>query len=64
MLADEPTGSLDPRAAEAVLGALARYHADGGTLVLVTHAERLSLVPDRELELRAGRLVGERAPRP
>ncbi len=37
VLADEPTGSLDPRRAEEVLGLLDRAHRRGATVVVATH---------------------------
>ena len=37
ILADEPTGNLDPDSAAIVLGLLAQFHQDGGTVLLVTH---------------------------
>lgn len=51
LLADEPTGNLDPKNAEIVLGALADAASDGCTVVIATHDpfvidhshERLSL---------------------
>ena len=37
ILADEPTGNLDPDSASAVMSHLGEYHRDGGTVLLVTH---------------------------
>jgi len=37
ILADEPTGNLDPDNASAVLGHLAEFHGKGGTVILATH---------------------------
>jgi len=37
ILADEPTGNLDPDSASAVMSYLGEYHRDGGTVLLVTH---------------------------
>lgn len=45
MLADEPTGSLDPEGARGVLELLSSFHGTGGTVLLVTHAQDLVL-PD------------------
>ncbi len=57
ILADEPTGNLDPQSAELVAGALSRFHRSGGTVLLATHAIHLALEPDRELRLDAGRMI-------
>jgi ABC-type lipoprotein export system ATPase subunit len=56
ILADEPTGNLDPQSADGVARALAGFRSGGGTVVLVTHASGLDLAPDRELVLEGGRL--------
>jgi ABC-type lipoprotein export system ATPase subunit len=37
LLADEPTGNLDPDNAAIVLQAFSEFAADGGTTVMVTH---------------------------
>jgi lipoprotein-releasing system ATP-binding protein len=58
VLADEPTGNLDPATADEVhelLLDLKRHH--GMTLVIVTHNEHLAALADRTLRLEGGRLV-------
>ncbi len=60
VLADEPTGNLDSRAAAQVvdtLGALAARH--GSTVVLVTHSREAAAAARRVVELRDGRVVGD-----
>jgi len=57
VLADEPTGNLDPESAAGVCRALDAFRADGGSVVLVTHASELDLVTDRELRLEGGTLA-------
>lgn len=59
LLADEPTGNLDPESAESVLELLARFHTDGGTVLLVTHEEQAASYAKRTISLRAGRVVEE-----
>lgn len=41
ILADEPTGSLDPESADAVFDLLKGFHARGGTLLVATHDQEL-----------------------
>jgi len=61
VLADEPTGNLDSRAGERVLERLqALTRARGTTVVLVTHSREAAAFADRTLELKDGRLVGDR----
>lgn len=57
LLADEPTGSLDPAAAETVLDRLERLRAERGTtLVMVTHDPAVAGRAERHLRLTGGRL--------
>jgi putative ABC transport system ATP-binding protein len=58
LLADEPTGNLDPKTGEAVLELLFELRAQhGSTLILVTHDARVAARADRRVELVAGRIV-------
>jgi lipoprotein-releasing system ATP-binding protein len=58
LLADEPTGDLDGKTAEAVFGLIQRMHdAHGLTSVLVTHNLEFAGRCDRMLKLCEGRLV-------
>ena len=62
LLADEPTGDLDLKTAEAVFALIQRLHeAHGLTSVLVTHNMEFAERCDRVLRLREGRLVDARA---
>ncbi|MEO5988790.1 MAG: ABC transporter ATP-binding protein [Candidatus Eisenbacteria bacterium] len=65
VLADEPTGNLDTRAADQIVSLLAdlgRVH--GVTVVLVTHSREAAAAAERIVELRDGRVVSdERTPR-
>ena len=55
ILADEPTGSLDPESAEIILDLLTRFHLLGGTLVVATHDRNLLQKPNcRVIHLRNG----------
>jgi putative ABC transport system ATP-binding protein len=54
LLADEPTGNLDPTTAALVMDALvAQTHLHGASLVLVTHSMAATQKADRVLQLRA-----------
>jgi lipoprotein-releasing system ATP-binding protein len=65
LLADEPTGDLDGKTADAVFGLIQRLHeAHGLTSVLVTHNLEFAERCDRVLKLREGRLVDGRMPGP
>ena len=59
LLADEPTGNLDSAATADVLRLLDRLHADGQTIVIVTHDERVAATADRLISMRDGAFVVE-----
>ena len=59
LLADEPTGNLDPATAAKVMDALlAQTRAQGAALVLVTHSQAAAARADRVLQLRADGISG------
>ena len=51
ILADEPTGSLDSANADVVLNILKKLNADGKTVILVTHDERIIRSGERVIRL-------------
>jgi putative ABC transport system ATP-binding protein len=57
LLADEPTGNLDSVTADAILQLLAALHAEGRTIVVVTHERDIRSIVKRELRLADGRVV-------
>ena len=68
--ADEPTGNLDSEMATSVMDLLCELHAEGLTLVLVTHDPNVAARADRLITVKDGRIVAdelllpEAAPRP
>jgi putative ABC transport system ATP-binding protein len=59
LLADEPTGNLDTRTAQALLDGLADLVRDGLTVVMVTHEPRAVACARRSVTLVDGRIVRE-----
>ena len=59
LLADEPTGNLDSKNSEAVMGLLDELHADGATICSVTHDPRYAKHAERVVHLFDGRIVEE-----
>ena len=57
ILADEPTGNLDSKNAEAVLQLLEQLHKDGATICMVTHDPASAKRASRCLEMFDGRLI-------
>jgi putative ABC transport system ATP-binding protein len=59
LLADEPTGNLDPATADEVMRLLQELNGDGLTIVMVTHDPRLAAQAGRIVRLEAGRVVAD-----
>jgi len=57
VLADEPTGNLDPENSEHVLRHLAGYAETGAAVLMVTHDPEAKAAADRRLEMAAGKIV-------
>jgi len=60
VLADEPTGSVDRETGHRVLELFERFHADGHTILLVTHDPAVARRGESRLFMRAGRLSRDR----
>ena len=64
LLADEPTGNLDPELARDIMDIIADANARGTTVIVATHDPTLlGLYPHRRLDLSDGRLVTDEQPR-
>jgi lipoprotein-releasing system ATP-binding protein len=58
LLADEPTGNLDPRTSDQVFGALSQLvHASGLAAIIATHNRDIAARMDRRVTLRDGQVV-------
>jgi len=57
VLADEPTGNLDPQSATGVLDLLGEFHRGGGTVLLVTHQQQAAGYAGRTIQLQDGSVV-------
>ena len=63
LLADEPTGNLDTTMAHQVLDLIEQIHADGTTIVMVTHDPELANRAERNIHLIDGRVAAEKLER-
>jgi putative ABC transport system ATP-binding protein len=59
ILADEPTGNLDTKTGEEIMGLFARLHLDGHTIIVVTHETDIALHANRVIHIRDGRVEKE-----
>jgi putative ABC transport system ATP-binding protein len=59
ILADEPTGNLDSKSAEAVMELLRDQHKNGATICIVTHDPRYTQDATRTIRLLDGRVLAE-----
>ncbi|RIH88227.1 ABC transporter ATP-binding protein [Calidithermus roseus] len=57
LLADEPTGNLDSRSSEEILGLFDELHRQGKTIVMVTHEHDVGARAQRIVRLRDGRIA-------
>jgi putative ABC transport system ATP-binding protein len=57
ILADEPTGNLDPETSQQVIGYLEEFNREGRTIVMVTHDPRAAKRAKRTLRLRGGAIT-------
>lgn len=61
ILADEPTGALDRRSGLGVLAIFWKLHAQGHTIIMVTHDEAVAEHAARILVMKEGRIAEDRA---
>jgi putative ABC transport system ATP-binding protein len=57
ILADEPTGNLDPDTGTEVMDIIKRQHATGTTVVMITHDPRIAQMAQRTVRIVEGRIV-------
>jgi putative ABC transport system ATP-binding protein len=56
LLADEPTGNLDSKTGNEIMGVFERLHQSGNTIVLVTHEPDIAAYAHRVIQIRDGQV--------
>ena len=59
IFADEPTGALDSHSGEEVMKILGELHAEGHTIILVTHDRHIAEHADRVIEIKDGKIIAD-----
>lgn len=59
LLADEPTGALDSKTSEDVMGLLNALNAQGLTIILITHDHEVAEAAERIITFRDGRILSD-----
>lgn len=59
ILADEPTGNLDSKTSVEIMNLFDAIHAQGNTVILVTHEEEIALHAHRVIRLRDGMIESD-----
>lgn len=59
ILADEPTGNLDSNSGEEIINIFRQLHADGVTVVVVTHDMDVALQAERIIQMKDGRIAND-----
>lgn len=59
VLADEPTGNLDSKTSIEIMGLLEKIHADGNTIIVVTHEEDIAQHAHRIIRMKDGKIASD-----
>ncbi len=61
ILADEPTGALDSKSGKEMMAVLHELHANGHTIILVTHDQQIASYAERIIEISDGIIIRDQA---
>ncbi len=57
ILADEPTGNLDSKTTDEIMGIFHELHKQGNTIVLITHESEVAAQAERQIYIRDGKVA-------
>ena len=60
ILADEPTGNLDSKSGQEIMGLFHELHQNGNTIVLITHDDHVAMQAKRIVRILDGQIVEDR----
>lgn len=61
IVADEPTGNIDSRTGEKIMGILADFHKRGKTIIVVTHDLAIARYGEEVIEIKDGEIISQRS---
>ena len=59
LLADEPTGALDSKTSETIMGLMRDLNRQGITIIVITHEDEVAAYADRVIEFRDGKIISD-----
>jgi putative ABC transport system ATP-binding protein len=59
ILADEPTGNLDSKTGQEIMGIMQELNSQGRTIIMVTHEPDIALHANRQIYMKDGKIAGE-----
>jgi putative ABC transport system ATP-binding protein len=60
IVADEPTGNIDSRTGEKIMGILADFHKRGKTIIVVTHDLAIARYGEEVIEIKDGEIISQK----
>jgi putative ABC transport system ATP-binding protein len=64
LIADEPTGNLDPQNSTIIMNHFARYIKDGGTIIMASHGSEADNIADNIVQMEKGKIVAQHSNSP
>jgi putative ABC transport system ATP-binding protein len=60
IMADEPTGNLDTKSTQEIMGLLLNLHKQGRTIVMITHEPEIAVLTERIITIRDGKIESDK----